>query len=79
MCGMLRVHFSDCYAWSKEPVSRRAKDDLRQCHLVRQARTDSGEVEGYRKVTHQLRHLTENGSEKRMVRLSDKRRGSSSD
>ena len=30
MCRVLRVHFSGFYAWLKEPLSLRARDDVRQ-------------------------------------------------
>jgi transposase-like protein len=36
MCRVLRVHFSGLYAWLKEPLSRRAKEDARQTGLVQQ-------------------------------------------
>ena len=29
MCRVLRVHFSGFYAWLKEPLSLRARDDVR--------------------------------------------------
>ena len=37
MCRVLRVHFSGFYAWLKEPLSHRARDDARQTELIRQA------------------------------------------
>jgi putative transposase len=45
---VLRVHFSGFYAWLKEPLSRRARDDARQTELIRQAWSESGKVYGYR-------------------------------
>ena len=42
MCRMLQVHFSGFYAWLKEPLSRRAQDDVRQTELIRRAWSDSG-------------------------------------
>lgn len=47
MCRMLRVHFSGFYAWLKEPVSQRSREDAWQTDLIRQAWTDSGKVYGY--------------------------------
>ena len=70
MCRMLRVHFSGFYAWLKEPISRRAKEDARQTDLIRQAWADSGKVYGYRKLTHDLRDLGEQVSAKRVARLA---------
>lgn len=37
MCRVLRVHFSGFYAWLKEPLSLRVRDDVRQTELIRQA------------------------------------------
>ena len=50
MCRMLEVHFSGFYAWLKEPLSRRALEDVRQTGLIQQAWSDSGKVYGYRKL-----------------------------
>jgi putative transposase len=70
MCRVLRVHFSGFYAWLKEPLSRRAQEDLRQMALIRQAWSDSGKVYGYRKLTDDLRDLGEQVSENRVARLA---------
>jgi putative transposase len=50
MCRVLMVHFSGFYAWLKEPLSPRAKEDMRQTDLIQQAWADSGKVYGYRKL-----------------------------
>lgn len=70
MCRMLRVHFSGFYAWLKEPLSRRARDDARQTDLIRQAWTESGRIYGYRKLADDLRDLGEQVSENRVARLA---------
>ena len=70
MCRMLRVHFSGFYAWLKEPLSRRARDDARQTDLIRQAWTESGRIYGYRKLADDLRDFGEQVSENRVARLA---------
>lgn len=50
MCRCLRIHHSGFYAWLKEPLSDRAKEDARQTELIRKAWKDSGKVYGYRKL-----------------------------
>ena len=70
MCRVLRFHFSGFYAWLKEPLSLRARDDVRQTELIRQAWTDSGKVYGYRKLADDLRDLGEQVSENRVARLA---------
>ena len=67
MCRVCRVHFSGFDAWLKEPLSRRAQDDVRQTELIRQAWSDSGKVYGYRKLTDDLRDLGEQVSENRIA------------
>ena len=70
MCRVLRVHFSGFYAWLKEPLSRRAHDDVRQTELIRQAWFDSGKVYGYRKLADDLRDQGEQVSGNRVARLA---------
>ena len=70
MCRVLRVHFSGFYAWLKEPLSHRARDDARQTELIRQAWSESGNVYGYRKLTDDLRDQGETCSENRVARLA---------
>ena len=55
MCRMLKVHVSGFYAWLREPMSKRAKEDARQTELIRDAWSDSGKVYGYRKLHDDLR------------------------
>ena len=70
MCRVLRIHVSGFYAWLKEPLSRRAHDDVRQTELIRQAWFDSGKVYGYRKLADDLRDQGETCSENRVARLA---------
>ena len=70
MCRVLRVHFSGFYAWLKEPLSRRAQEDVRQTELIRQAWSDSGKVYGHRKLADDLRDQGEQVSENRVARLA---------
>lgn len=70
MCRVLRIHVSGFYAWLKEPLSRRAQDDMRQTQLIRQAWSDSGKVYGYRKLADDLRDQGEQVSENRVARLA---------
>ena len=70
MCRVLMVHFSGFYAWLKEPLSLRAREDLRQTDLIRQAWTDCGKVYGYRKLHDDLRDQGETCSENRVARLA---------
>lgn len=70
MCRMLKVHFSGFYAWLKEPLSRRALEDVRQTGLIQQAWSDSGKVYGYRKLADDLRDQGERVSENRVARLA---------
>ena len=45
MCRCLSVQPSGFYAWLKDPLSRRAREDERQTKLIRAAWRDSGKVE----------------------------------
>ena len=50
MCRCLRVHPSCFYAWLKSPLSKRAREDIRQTELLSKAWKESGKVYGYRKL-----------------------------
>ena len=67
---MLQVHFSGFYAWLKNPLSNRAKEDVRQTELIKQAWEDSGKVYGYRKLHDDLRDQGEACSPNRVARLA---------
>lgn len=69
-CRMLQVHFSGFYAWLKNPLSNRAKEDVRQTELIKQAWEDSGKVYGYRKLHDDLRDQGEACSPNRVARLA---------
>jgi putative transposase len=43
-------HPSGFYAWLKNPLSKRAREDARQTELIRTAWKASGKVYGYRKL-----------------------------
>jgi len=70
MYRVLMVHVSGFYAFLKEPLSQRAREDERQTDLIRQAWTDSGKDHGYRKLADDLRDLGETCSEHRVARLA---------
>ena len=50
MCRCLNIHPSGFYAWIKNPLSHRAREDVRQTKLIEEAWNDSGKVYGYRKL-----------------------------
>ena len=70
MCRSLRIHPSGFYAWLKNPLSRRAKEDVRQTELIREARKGSGKVYGYRKLHDDLLDQGETCSVNRVARLA---------
>ena len=70
MCWMLRVQPSGFYAWLREPICARAKEDARQTMLIREAWSDSGKVYGYRKLHDDLRDQGEVCSPNRVARLA---------
>ena len=55
MCRCLRIHPSGFYAWLKNPLSKRAREDVRQTELIRTAWKDGCKVYGYRKLHDDLR------------------------
>ena len=70
MCRCLRIQPSGFYAWQKNPLSQRARDDARQTELLRQAWSDSGKVYGYRKLHDDLLDHGETCCPNRVARLT---------
>ena len=70
MCRCLRIQPSGFYAWLKNPLSRRAKEDVRQTAMLRQAWEDSGKVYGYRKLHDDLLDQGETCCPNRVARLA---------
>jgi putative transposase len=70
MCRCLRIHPSGFYAWLKDPLSERAREDVRQTELIRQAWKDSGKVYGYRKLHDDLLDQGETCCPNRVARLA---------
>ena len=70
MCRCLRIHPSGFYAWLRNPLSKRAREDARQIELIRKARKESGMVYGYRKLHDDLLDQGETICWNRVVRLA---------
>jgi putative transposase len=70
MCRCLAVQPSGFYAWQKNPLSHRAREDARQTELIRQAWNDSGKVYGYRKLHDDLLDHGETCCPNRVARLA---------
>ena len=70
MCRMLCVHPSGFYAWLKRPLSNRAKEDIRQTKLIKDAWHVSGKVYGYRKLHDDLRDQGDICCPNRVARLA---------
>ncbi|MFN4267166.1 MAG: IS3 family transposase, partial [Aquabacterium sp.] len=69
LCTVMDVHPSGYYAWKKQPISDKARDDQRLLGLLKQAWLESGCVYGYRKLTLDRRDLGERGGKHRVARL----------
>jgi len=63
------VHPSGYYAWKKQPISDKVRDDQRLLGLLKQAWLESGCVYGYRKLTLDMRDLGERCGKHRVARL----------
>ena len=70
MCRCLRIQPSGFYAWLKNPLSKRAREDARQTELIREAWKDSGKVYGYRKLHDDLLDQGEACCSNRVARLA---------
>ena len=70
MCRCLCIHPSGFYAWVKNPLSHRAREDARQTKLLKDAWKDSGKIYGYRKLHDDLMELGEISCPNRVARLA---------
>ncbi len=70
MCRCLSIHPSGFYAWRRNPLSKRAREDARQTELIRKAWEDSGKVYGYRKLHDDLLDRGETCCPNRVARLA---------
>ena len=70
MCRCLRIHPSGFYAWFKNPLSKRDREDARQTELIRKAWEESGKVYGYRKLHDDLLDRGETICPNRVARLA---------
>jgi len=70
MCRCLSIHPSGFYAWRRNPLSKRAREDARQTKLIRKAWKDSGKVYGYRKLHDDLLDQGETCCPNRVARLA---------
>jgi putative transposase len=70
MCRGLRIQPSGFYAWLKNPLSRRVREDARQIELLDRAWKESGRVYGYRKRHDDLRDQGETSCANRVARLA---------
>ena len=69
MCRVLQVHPSGYYAWRKEPLSARARENQSITSQIKQSWLESGAVYGYRKIHDDLRDLGVVCGEQRVYRL----------
>jgi transposase InsO family protein len=69
MCKLIGVHPSRFYAWLKEPLSTRAKEDQYLVGFIRQFWIESGTVYGYRKIYDDMQPAGEACGENRVYRL----------
>ena len=70
MCRCLNIHPSGLYAWIKNPLSQRAREDARQIKLLKDAWKDSGKVYGYPKLHDDLVEQGESCCPNRIARLT---------
>lgn len=72
MCRVLQVHRSGFYAWQREPLSRRAREDQRLEIKIKQFWMESGCNYGYRNITLDLQEAGETCGKNRVLRLMRK-------
>jgi putative transposase len=69
MCQVLEVTRSGYYAWLREPISRRAQEDIRLLRLIRASFVASHGIYGAPRVFLDLREAGETCSKHRVARL----------
>lgn len=69
LCRIMAVHPSGYYAWRRNTLSERARDDQRLLGLIKHAWLESGGVYGYRKIHQDLRETGETCGKHRVARL----------
>ena len=69
MCRVLRVHRSGFYAWIKNPLSTRSKEDIRLLESIRIAYDESGGIYGSPRILGELRERGERYGKKRVARI----------
>ena len=69
LCRVIGVHRSGFYAWCREPLSKRRREDARQSGLIKQFWIESGGVYGYRKIHDDMREVGEACGKHRVFRL----------
>ncbi len=70
LCKTMKVNRSGYYAWLKQPLSKKAKEDQRLTGLIKQFWLESGCVYGYRKIHSDLREVGEHVGKNRVARLA---------
>ena len=69
MCRVLNIERSGFYAWLKQPLSAKAKDDNRLLGKIKQFWLESGCTYGYRNITIDLKSDGETCGKNRVYRL----------
>ena len=69
LCQVMQVNRAGYYAWRKEPVTPKQKEDRRLVGLIKQFWLESGGVYGYRKITDDMHDLGERCGKNRVYRL----------
>ncbi|MEH6669510.1 MULTISPECIES: IS3 family transposase [Halopseudomonas] len=69
LCKMMKVHPSGYYAWCRNKLSDRAREDQRLLGQIKHSWLESGGVYGYRKIHLDLREAGETCGKHRVARL----------
>ncbi|WP_152486783.1 IS3 family transposase [Halopseudomonas pelagia] len=69
LCKMMTVHPSGYYAWCRNKLSNRAREDQRLLGQIKHSWLESGGVYGYRKIHLDLREAGETCGKHRVARL----------